>query len=134
MNIYYTTTGLFFLVMPMHFEALGYFPRLPRILKPLFTLLYQLTSTGILIKNNVVQYNLPKHAVVCNSTLKETVVPSCTAWSIDNYLCAVKLNTQDISCINDSSNCLFKSKNFKNIFYNYTRLGYSIISKVSCKI
>ena len=34
---------------------------LPRILKPLFTFLYLLTSTDILIKNKGVQYNLPKH-------------------------------------------------------------------------
>ena len=41
---------------------------------------------------------------------------------------------QDISCINDSSNCLFKSKIVNKIFYNYNRFGYVIILNVSCKI
>ena len=54
----------------MHPEALGYILCLSRILKLSFILLYQITSTGILIKNNVVQYNLPKHAVFINGTLK----------------------------------------------------------------
>ena len=71
--------GFIFPVMPIHPEALGYILRLPRILKPSFTSLYQLISTGILIKNNVLQYNLPKHAVIINGTLKEIVVASCTA-------------------------------------------------------
>ena len=62
--------GLIFLVLPMHLEGLGYILRLPRKLKPSFTSLYLLTSNGILMKNNVVQYNLPKHAVVINYTLK----------------------------------------------------------------
>ena len=35
--------GFIFFVLPMHPEALGYILRLPRILKPSFTLLYQLT-------------------------------------------------------------------------------------------
>ena len=118
----------------MHPEALGYILRLSRILKPSFTSLYQLTSTGILIKNNAVQYNLPKHAVFINGTLKKIVVASCTAWSMDNYMCAAILHTRDIFCINDLSNCLFKSKTFNDIFYNYNRLGYSIISSVYCKI
>ena len=80
------------------------------------------------------QYNLLKHAVFINGTLKELVVASCIAWTMDNYMCSGKLHTRDISCINDSSNCLFKSKIFNKIFYNYNRLGYSIISNVSCKI
>ena len=102
--------GFIFPVFPMHPEALGYILRLPRILKPSFTSLYQLTSTGILIKNNVVQYNLPKHTVFINGTLKEIVLASCTAWSMDNYLCSAKLHTQDISCINDSSNWFLNLK------------------------
>ena len=106
----------------MHSKALGYILRLPRILKPSFTSLYLLTSTGILIKNNVLQYNLPKHAVVINGTLKEIVVSSCTAWGMDNYLCSAKLHTRDIYCINDSVNCYYKSKFFTEIFYNYNRL------------
>ena len=53
---------------------------------------------------------------------------------MDNYFCSAKLHTRDISCINDSFNCLFISKMFIEIFYNYNRLGYSIISNVSCKI
>ena len=118
----------------MHPEALGYILCLPRILKPSLTSLYQLTSTGILIKNNVVQYNLPKHAVFIHNTLKEIVVTRCTAWSMDNNLWSAKLHTRDISCINDSSYSLFKSKIFNEIFYNYNRLGYSIISNVTCKI
>ena len=126
--------GLIFPVMPMHPEALGYILRLLRILKPSFTSMYQLTSTGILIKNNVLQYNLTKHAVFINGTLKEIVVASCIAWSMDNYLCSAKLHTRDISCMNDSSNCLFKFNIFKEIFYNYNSLGYSIIFNVSCKI
>ena len=80
------------------------------------------------------QYNLPKHAVFINGTLKEIVVASCTAWSMDNFLCSAKLHKRDISCINDSSNCLYKSKSFNEIFYNYNCLGYSIISNVCCKI
>ena len=71
----------------MHPEALGYILRLPRIIKPSMTLLYLLTSTGILIKNYVVQYNLPKHAVVIYNTLKEIVVSSYTALGMDNNLC-----------------------------------------------
>ena len=118
----------------MHPDALGYILHLPRILKPSFTSLYLLTSTGILIKNNVVQYNLLKHAFVINRTLKEIVVSSCTARGMDNYLCSAKLHTRDIHCINDSSNCLIKSKIFNEIFYNYNRLGYFIISNVTCKI
>ena len=51
-----------------------------------------------------------------------------------NYLSLAKLHTRDISCINVSSNCLFKSKIFNKIFYRYNRLGYSIISNVSCEI
>ena len=66
--------GFIFPLLPMHFEALCYILRLPRILKPSFTSLYIITYTGILIKNNSVQYNLPKHAVVINGTLKEIVV------------------------------------------------------------
>ena len=96
----------------MHPEALGYILRLPRILKPSLTSLYQLTSKGILIKNNVVQYNLPKHAGFINGTLKEIVVASYTAWSIDNYLFSAKRHTRDIYCINDTFNCLFKYKIF----------------------
>ena len=126
--------GFIFPVLQMHPEALGYILRLPCILKPLFTSLYLLTSTGILIKNNVVQYNLPKHAVVINGTIKEIVVSSCTVWGMDNYLCSAKLHTRDNHCINDSSNCLLKSKIFNLIFYNYKRLGYSIISNVTCTI
>ena len=57
-------------MLPLHTEALGYIFRLPRIIKPLMASLYLLTSTGILIKNNVLKYNLPKHAVVINGTLK----------------------------------------------------------------
>ena len=49
-------------------------------------------------------------------------------------MCSAKLHTRDISCINVSFNCLFNSKNFKEIFYNYNRLGYSIISNVTCKM
>ena len=97
--------GLIFPMLPIYPKALGYILRLPRILKPTFTSLYQLTLTGILIKNNVVQYNLPKRAVFINGTLKEIVVASCTAWSLDNYLYSAKLHTRYISCINDSSNC-----------------------------
>ena len=119
--------GFIFPELPMHPEALGYILRLPRILKPSITSLYQLTSTGILIKNNIVQYTLPKHAVVIDEILKEIVVSSCTAWGMDNYLCSAKLHTRDIHCINDSSSCLFKSKIFNEIYYNYNRLGYSII-------
>ena len=63
----------------MHHEAFGYILRLPRILKPTFISLYQLTSKGILIKNNVVQYKLPKNAAFINGTLKEIVVETCTA-------------------------------------------------------
>ena len=36
-----------FPVLPMHPEAIGYILRLPRILKPSFNSLYQLTSTEI---------------------------------------------------------------------------------------
>ena len=71
--------GFIFPVLPNHPKALGYILRFPSILKPCFTSLYQRTSTGILIKNNVVQYNLPKHAVFINCTLKEIIVASCTA-------------------------------------------------------
>ena len=71
----------------MHSETLGYILRLPRILKPLFTSLYLLTFTDQLIKDNV-QYNLLKHAVVINGTLKIIVVSNCTAWGIYNYLCS----------------------------------------------
>ena len=53
---------------------------------------------------------------------------------MDNYLCSAKLHTQYIHCINDLSNCLFISKIFNVIFYNYNRLEYSIISIVTCKI
>ena len=98
------------------------------------TSLYLLTLTEIIIKYFVVQYNLPKHAVVINNTLKEIVVSSCTAWGMDNYLCSAKLHSRDIHCKNDSSNCSIKSKIFNEIFYNYNRLGYSIISNVTCKI
>ena len=55
----------------MHPEALGYILRLPRIFKCSFTSLYQQISTGILIKNNVVQYNWPKYAVIINNTFKQ---------------------------------------------------------------
>ena len=54
----------------MHSEALGYIFRLPRILQRSLTSLYLVTSTGILLKNSIVQYYLPKHAVVINKTLK----------------------------------------------------------------
>ena len=118
----------------MHPEALGYILRLPRILKPSITSLYQLTSTGILIKNNIVQYSLPKHAVVIDGILKEIVVSSCTTRGIDNYLCSAKLHTWDIHCINYSYYCLFISKVFNAIFYNYNRLGYLIISNITCEI
>ena len=47
--------GFIFPVMPMQPEKLGYICRIPRVSKPLLTLLDQLTSTGILIKDNVVQ-------------------------------------------------------------------------------
>ena len=66
-------------MLPMHPEAVGYIIRLSRILKPALTSLYQLTSTGILIKNNVVQYKLLKHAIIINCTLIEIVVASCAA-------------------------------------------------------
>ena len=88
--------GFIFSVLPMHTEALGYILCLPRILKLLLTSLYLLTSSGILINNKVVEYNLPKNTVVMNGTLKEIVVSSCTAWGIDNYLCSDKLHTRDI--------------------------------------
>ena len=42
------------------------------------------------------QYNLPKHAVIINDTLKEIVVASYAAWSIDYYMCSAKLQTRDI--------------------------------------
>ena len=42
----------------------------------------------------MVQYNLPKHAVIINGTLKEIVVASCTAWSIDNYLSLLNLTRE----------------------------------------
>ena len=126
--------GFIFPVLPMHNEALGYILQIPRIIKLSMTSLYLLTSTGILIKNNVVQYNLPKHAIVINGILNEIVVSSCTAWSMNNYLCSAKINTRNNYCINDSSNCLFKSKIFNEIFYNYNRLGYLSISNVTCKI
>ena len=115
----------------MHPEALGYILCLPRILKPSITSLYKLTSTGILIKNNIVQYNLPKHAVVINRILKEIRVSSCTAWEMDNYLCSAKLHTRDIHCINDSSYCLFQLNNGNKIYSNYNCLGYSIISNIT---
>ena len=126
--------GFIFPVLPMQPEALGYILRLPRIMKPSLTSLYLLTSTGVLHNNNVVQYDLPKHAVIINNILKEIVVSSCTAWGMDNYLCSAKLHTRDIHCITNSTNCLFKTKIFKEIFYNYNRLGYSIISNITCKI
>ena len=63
--------GFIFTVLPMHTEALGYILCLPHILNTLLTSLYLLTSTGILINNKVVQYNLPKHAFVMNNTLKQ---------------------------------------------------------------
>ena len=63
----------------MNPEALGYILYLPCILEALFTSLYLLTSTNRLIKNNVVEYNLLKHAVVINGTVKEIVVFNCTA-------------------------------------------------------
>ena len=50
------------------------------------------------------QYNLPKHAVVMNWTLKEIVMSCCTVWDIDNYLCSAKLHTRGIYCINESAN------------------------------
>ena len=53
---------------------------------------------------------------------------------MNNYLCFAKLHTRNIHCINDSSNCLFKFKNFNEIFYYYNRLGYSIICNVTCQI
>ena len=126
--------GFIFPVLPMNPEALGYILRLPRIMKPSLTSLYSLSSTGILINNKIVQYNLPKHAVVIDNTLKEIVVSSCTAWGMDNYLCSAKLHTRDIHCISNSSNCQFKSKIFNEIFYNYNRLGYSIVSNITCKV
>ena len=73
--------GFIFPVLPMHPEALGYILRLPRILKPTLTPLYLVTSTGILLKNSIVQYYLPKHAVLINGVLKGMVVSSCTAWA-----------------------------------------------------
>ena len=118
----------------MHPEALGYICRLPRLLKPSITSLYQLASTCILIKNNIVQDTLPNHAVVINGILNEIVVSSCTAWGMDNCLCSAKLHTRDIHCINDSSYCLFKSKIFNEIYYNYNRLVYSTILNITCKI
>ena len=60
-------------------------------------------STGIVIKNSVVQYNLPKHAVVINGTLQKIVMSSCTACGMNNYLCSAELHTRDIYCI---INCL----------------------------
>ena len=96
--------------------------------------MYLLTSIGILIKISNVQYNLPKHIVVINGSFKKIVVSNCTAWGMDNYLCSAKLHTRNIHCKNDSANCLFKSKIFNEIFYNYNRLGYSIISNVTCQI
>ena len=92
-------------------KALGYILCLTRILQPSYTSLYQLTSSGILINVNVVQYNLPKHAVFINGTLKEIVVASCIAVSMDYYLFSAKLHTRDISFINNLSNCLFKFNN-----------------------
>ena len=121
-------------MLPRHPEALGYILRLLRILKPSITSLYQLTSTGILIKNNIVKFTLPKHAVVIDGIFKKIVVSSCTAWGMDNYLCSAKLHTRDIHCINDSSYCLFKSKIFNEIYYNYNCLRYSIISNITYKI
>ena len=126
--------GFIFPVLPMHPEALGYILRLPRIMRPSLTSLYLLSSTGILINNKIVQYNLPKHAVIIDGIIKEIVVSSCTAWGLDNYLCSAKLHTRNIHCITNSSNCLFKSKIFNEIYYNYNRLGYSIISNITCKI
>ena len=72
--------------------------------------------------------------VLIYGTLKEIAVAYYTALNMDNYLCSAKLHTRDISCINATSNCLFKSNNFNKIFYNYNRLRYSIISNVSCKM
>lgn len=68
----------------MHFNALGYILRFPVIITPSLTSLYSLTSTKILINNKVMQYNLPKHAVIINGTIKEIVVSSCTTWGMDN--------------------------------------------------
>ena len=53
--------GFIFPVLPMHSESIGYKLCLPRILKPSLTLLYQLTSTGILIK-----------ITLCNKTFQST--------------------------------------------------------------
>ena len=75
-------------------EALGYIFRLFRIIILSLTSLYFLTSTGILISHKVVQYNLPRHAVVMDGTLKEIVVSSCTTWGMDNYMCSAKLHTK----------------------------------------
>ena len=49
-------------------------------------------------------------------------------------MCSAKLHTRDICCINESPNCLFKSKTFNQIFYNYNRLKYSIIPIESIKM
>ena len=78
--------GFIFPVLPMHLETMGYIYRLQLILKPSFTSLYQLTLTGIIIKNNVVQYNMPKHVVCINGTFKKIVVARCIALSMNNYL------------------------------------------------
>ena len=101
--------GFIFPVLLMSPEALGYILCLPRIIKPSKTSLYLVTSTGISIKNKVVQYILPKHTVVMDGTLNEIVVFSFTAWGKDNYLCSAKLHTRDIYCINNSANYLYKS-------------------------
>ena len=53
---------------------------------------------------------------------------------MDNYLFSSKLYTRDIHCINDSSNSLFKSKTFNEIFHNYNRISCSMIFNVTCKI
>lgn len=55
-------------------ESLGYIIHLPRINKPVLTSLYLLKYTGILINHKLVQYILPKHAVVMNCTLKNSSV------------------------------------------------------------
>ena len=115
--------GFIFSVLPMQPETLSYILRSPRIIKLSLTLLYLLTSTGILIKSKVVL-----------SKAKKIVVSCCTAWAINNYLCLAKLHTLDIHCINNFANCLYKSKYFNEIFYNYIRLSYSIVSNFTCKI
>ena len=53
---------------------------------------------------------------------------------MNTYLYSAKLHMRDIHCINNFANCFYKSKIFNEKLNNYNRLGYSIVSNLTCKI